>query len=344
MSLQELQIYALWGGKQSAKGTPNNAPATRLSHVAGDFKMPREDGSEAYSEGTQFVNKQDWVNTLVGNGNPGLRATPDEVAWAQWMFEGGEVVTPIVGPPEKNSHATTALPGLGHWGTYATRKGSSVLQRHQHNDAMIGQVEIGGSTGSKAIRYTPQMIVLDPGQVRAADPVAAMPVTAGFLYTDGTGRFKIDETVFRGHSEFTALINKDLQPVYSDDVVVYDLAIGNAVITIAVTLYFDQDGLAQFNKLLYDDPAPAAGAKPARYITGLGSYGFDLQARDTAGAVNGDAFRFGLDGVKWNVPDSPEPNPAGGTPTITLNGEMRQVDGSNPYDIEIDCDADAFTV
>lgn len=344
MALQELQIYALWGGKQTNQATPNAAPAKRFKQVAGAFNVPRTDGSENYSEGTQFTAYQDWVDTLVGNGTPGTQATPEELSWVLWMLEGGETTSAVAGPPAKTKHTHVPLPGLGHWGTFVTRQGSAVADRLQHNACQVGQLEIGGSQGSKAVRVTPSIISLDPGEQRAADPVAVMPTKAGLLYTDGTGRFSIDTLVMRGQTEFTLVINKDLQPVYSDDVTVYDLAIGNAVITIAVTLYFDADGRAQWNKQVYGTAAPAAGTKPIKHLPALGSYGFDLRARSSAGVANGDKMVLNIAGVKWAVPDAPDPNPDGGAPTIALSGSMRPVAGQPSYQIDIDSDAAAFTV
>jgi hypothetical protein len=344
MALQELQIYGLWAGKQTAKGTKNAAPAKRFKQPAGAFNVPRTDGSENYSDATQFPDTVDWVDTLIGNGTPGLHATPEELAWVFWALEGGETTTAVTGPPAKTKHTAVPLPGLGHWTTWATRQGSSVIDRYSHNDCQISQLVVEGGTGSKAVRATPTIYSLDPGEITAADPAQAMPTKATFLYTDGTGRFTIDGTVFRGHSAFTLTINKDLQPVYSDDVLVYDLAIGNASITISVTLFFDAASRAQFNKLLYGTAAPPTGTKPIKNIPALGSYLFDLRARDNTGAANGDKFVLTMAGVKWAVPDYPDPNPDGGPSEITLAGSMRKSGASPAYQVDIDNDAAAYTV
>jgi hypothetical protein len=342
--LQELQIYGLWAGKQTAKGTKNAAPAKRFKQVAGGFNVPRDDGSENYSDASQFTDTLDWINTLVGNGNPGVHCTPEEAGWLWWAMHGGETTTAVTGPPAKTKHTTVPLPGLGHWLTWVQRLGSSTIDRSSHNDCQIGQMVVEGSTANKAVRMTPTVISLDPGEKIAADPAAVMPPKPGMLYTDGTGRFTIDSTVFRGHSQFTLTVNKDLQPVYSDDVVVYDLAIGTAVVTIGVTLYFDTDGLAQWNKLLYGTAAPVAGTKPIKSLPALGSYLFDLRARDAAGAVNGDKFVLTMAGVKWAVPDAPDPNPDGGAGEVALAGAMRKVGGSPAFQVDIDNDSAAYTV
>jgi hypothetical protein len=343
MSLQELQISALWAGKQSAKATANTAPAHRFKQIGGGFAAPGELASQPYSDATQFGDDQDWLNTLVGNGSPVILATPDELAWLFYAMEGGETTAPVTGPPAKTKHTAVALPGLGHWLTWVTRQGSAVIDRLQWNDVQIGQLQVEGGTASKAVRATPTLISLDPAEQRAADPSQAMPADASFLYTDGTARFKIDGTAFRGHSAFTLVINKDLQPVYSDAETVYDLALGNVGVTVTVTNWFDADGHAQFNKLVYGTATPAAGAKPLRGLPALGSYGFDLRARDAAGAANGDKFVLTIAGVRWQIPDAPDPNPEGGAAEITLTGLVRK-SGSNPhYQVDIDTDAGAFS-
>jgi hypothetical protein len=344
VALQELQIYGLWAGKQTAKGTVQTVPAKRFKQVAGGFNVPREDGSESYSDATQFVDTLDWVNTLVGNGNPGIHSTPEELAWLLWALHGGESTSAVAGPPAKTKHTTVPLPGLGHWLTFVQRIGSAEVDRQRHADCQISQAVIEGSTANKAVRITPTVLSIDPGEQVAADPAAGMPAKAAFLYTDGTGRFSIDGVTFRGHSQFTLTINKDLQPVYADDVTVYDFGIGNATVTIGVTLFFDTAGRQQFNKLLYGNATPPAGTKPAKYITGIGSYGFDLSARDNTGVATGDTFVLGMAGVKWAVPDAPDPNPAGGAGEIALAGSMRKVAGNPALQIDINNDAAAFTV
>lgn len=344
MSLLELQIYALWGGKQTAKGTKNAAPAKRFKQPGGQFTIPRTDGSENYSDATQFPDTTDWVDTLVGSGAPVVHSTPEELAWLFWAMEGGETTTAVTGPPAKTKHTTVPLPGLGHWCTFVTRQGSSVIDRLSHNDCQVAQIQLEGGTGAKSVRATPTIISVDPGEKIAADPSAAMPTKATFLYTDGTSRFTIDGTAFRGHSAFTVVINKDLQPVYSDDVTVFDLAIGNATITVSVTLFFDSVAQQQWNKLLYGSTAPSTGAKPIHYLPAVGSYLFDLRPTSTAGAATGDKLVLTLAGVKWAVPDYPGPNPDGGAPEVTIAGAMRK-SGSNPaYQVDVDCDAAAFTV
>lgn len=344
MALQELQVYGLWAGKQTAKGTKNAAPAKRFKQLAGGFAVPREDGSQSYSDGTMYAAIDDWVNTLVGNGSPGIAATPEEAAYVLWSYHGGETTTAVTGPPAKTKHTTVPIPGLGHWMTFVDRQGSNIIDRFSHNDCQIGQVQIEGSTANKGVRLTPTVISLDPGETIAADPAQAMPTKMPFLYTDGTGAFSLDGTVIRGHSQFTLVLNKNLGPVYSDDVTVYDLAIGNAIATIAITMYYDTDGRAQWNKLIYGTATPATGTKPRHGLSPMGAYTFTLTAKDSAGAVNGDKFVLTMPSVKWNLPAAPDPNPEGGAGELALAGAMRKTSGQPDYTIAIDNDAAAFTV
>jgi hypothetical protein len=90
---QELNIYGLWGGKQTAKGTPNATPGHRFIQVGGDFNMAKDEGSEDYSDLTKYGGATYWVNSLVGNGNPAIEATPSELAFLLWLQHGSEATT-----------------------------------------------------------------------------------------------------------------------------------------------------------------------------------------------------------------------------------------------------------
>lgn len=342
----EPNIYALWGGKQTAKGTPNVTPTRRLVQVGGDFNMARDDGEENYSDLNKYGARTDWVNNLTGTGEPAVEATPTELAWLLWIFHGAEVVTAVVGPPTAQKHTVTPQTGRGHWATFVRRVGRSIINRHAFNDCLISRVQIEGSTANKAVRITPRVLSLDPMEVLAADPAAAMPADKALLYTDGTGSFTVDTVVIRGQSQFTLVIDEDLTPVYGDDVVPHDFAQGNAVVTIGVTVLMDDVAQARFNALVYGTATPAAGAKPLRTIPALGSYTFWLKQRDAAGALNGREFKLTIPGVKWAIPDAPGPNPDGGSTEIALAGAMRPVTGQPAYTIDVNtANGDvAFTV
>lgn len=89
----EPNIYGLWFGKQTAKATENTTPAHRAIQVGGDFTIARDDGNENWSDTTKYGGNTDWINSLVGNGNPAIEATPSETAAMLWLAHGSEVVT-----------------------------------------------------------------------------------------------------------------------------------------------------------------------------------------------------------------------------------------------------------
>jgi hypothetical protein len=331
----EPNYYGLWAGRQTAKGTPNAAPAHRLIQVSGDFAMPRDDGSENWSDLTKYGNETDWVNSLLGQGDPACEATPDELAFLLWLFHGAETVTAVTGPPAAQKHTFVPSAGRGFWSTFMARVGQSVVRRHQFNDCLVTRVQIEGSTANKAVRITPHVISLDPGQIFTADPAQAPPTDKSFLYTDGTGTFSIDGVVFAGQSQFTLVVDDAWDPVYGDDVVPFDLVQSQPVVTIGVTVLFDANALAEFNKLVYGTATPAAGAKPIKRIPALGAYTFDLVQRDQAGAATGREFKLTIPGVKWAVPDAPGPNPGGGSTEMALAGAMRPIAGQQPYTIDV---------
>lgn len=331
--LMEPNYYALWLGKQTAKGTPNTTPAKRLVQVGGDFNIAIDDGSETFSDLSKYAAQTDWRNSVLGNGEPAVEATPTELAYLLWLFHGAETVSAVTGPPAAQKHTFTPQTGRGHYFTAFVRKGLSVLQRQQFNDCLITRLVIEGSTANKAVRVTPRILSLDPAEVKAADPAAGMPSDRPFIYTDGTGTFTIDGTVFNGHSQFTLTIDDDWSPVYGDDVVPNELAQGSPSIQLGATVLFDANALAQFNKIVYGTASPSAGAKPLKTIPALGSYSFYLKAKDFTGALTGREFKLTLPNVRWQAPDSPGPNPEGGSTEMPLVGQVRP--GSPTYTIDV---------
>src|SRR5437868_5793825 len=162
MPVMEPNYYGLWIGKQTAKGTPNTAPSKRLVQVGGDFNIPRSDGEENYSDLTPYGNRTDWVNNVLGQGEPGVEATPTELAYLLWLAHGGETVTAVTGPPTAQKHSFAPGTNRPHWCTVFRRVGLNVLQRQQFNDCLVTRVQIEGSTANKAVRATPRIISLDP--------------------------------------------------------------------------------------------------------------------------------------------------------------------------------------
>lgn len=333
-NLQEPSMYGLWGGKQTAKATENVAPAHRLIQVGGDFNPALDLGSEEYSDLSKFGAQTDWVNSLMGNGEPICEASPTELAWLLWMYHGAETVAAVVGPPTAQKHTFTPSTGRGWWGTFVRRMGQSLIQRHSYIDCLVTRLAIEGSTANKAVRVTPRVLSLDPAKTLAADPAQAMPTDKTFLYTDGTGAFTIDTVVIPGQSAFTFIVDDDISPVFGDDVLPFDIVQGNPTASLAVTLYFDSLALAEWNKLVYGTAAPAANTKPQKVVTPVGSYSFYLKQRDTAGALNGREFKLTVPSVRWNIPDAPAPNPGGGPTEIALSGELRP-SGSPLYTIDV---------
>lgn len=335
MPLLEQNIYALWAGKQVAKGTALAAPTKRLIQVAGDFTGGRDDGAERYSDLGKYGSQTDWVNSLLGSGEPGIEATPEELAWLLWGFHGAETVSAIAssgsGPtllPASSRRLFVPSLGLGHPLTFWVRVGQSVVRRHVYRDCYITRVQLEGSTANKALRITPRILSLDPAEAFTADPTTPnLPTDKPFLYTDTKANagaaFTIDTFTFNGQSQFTMVIDDAWDVTFGDDTTPFDFIQGTPVVTIGVTLHFDANALSEWNRLFYGTAAPAAGTKPLKNIPALGSYAFTMKGRDSAGVQTGRGLDITIPGVKWTVPDAPAPAPEGGGAEIALAGAMR---------------------
>jgi hypothetical protein len=346
MPLLEPNYYALWVGKQTGKGTPNTAPGKRVIQVGGQLNSARDDGSENYSDLTKYGASTDWVNSLLGSGEPICEATPTELAYWLWLFHGAEVVTAVTGPPTASKHKFVPTTSMGFYFTAFARIGATNLIRRQFNDNVVTRVGIEASAANKAMRITPRILSLDPAAIYAADPAAGMPTDRPFLHTDlalnagaaSDGSMTIDGVVFRGLTQSSLNIDDAWEPVYGDDSRPYDFQQGNPTVTVGATMLLDSVGLGQWNRLIYGTTTPTAGTKPLRTIPALGSLNAVYRQRDSTGAFNGRQLKWDVAGVKWTPPDAPPPAPDGGSTEIALAGSMRPVTGQPAYNIEVDVD------
>jgi hypothetical protein len=228
------------------------------------------------------------------------------------------------------------VPGTSiFYSTFWKRVGQQVLSRQRFNDCRLGQLVMEGSTANKALRVTPTLISLDPGEIMAADPTPDIPTAPVLIYTEAEGTFNIDGLVIRGHSQFTLTLGEALTPGYGDSAVAHDVVRGNSEVTLGVSIFADEEGLNLYHRHVYGTASPAAGAKPLRTVPALGSYEFALNKKDSAGNTIA-AFRPKISGVKWAPLDTfVAPNPDGGGGEIALTGGMRKVPGQSPYEIDV---------
>jgi hypothetical protein len=94
MPLLETNLYRIWAASQTAKGTPATVATKSFRQVAGSVVANIESGSENFSDGTQFGDVTQWLNSISSAGTPGLEAGTDELAWLLWIFHGAETVSP----------------------------------------------------------------------------------------------------------------------------------------------------------------------------------------------------------------------------------------------------------
>lgn len=368
---------ALWlahGGETVTAGT-NNVWTVGGSPASGAFVLQIWDGTQTISVASQAntvasaalataVNAAMLAaghtgTPVVGAGGP-LNTTPITLTFSGvtaaakpfYLTKGADTTSPAVTltdttPAVRTKHQFVPSAVQGHWATFIKRVGSTVIQRQSFIDCLIGGFTLESSTANKITRLTPTILSLDPGKTVAADPSATLPTGVDgqpFLYTEGTGSFTIDGLVQPGQSQFTFTVNEDRAPVYGDDVVAYDFAVGNPSATIGVTMGFDANGLAEYNRLVYGTTTPSTGQKPNKYLPALGSYSIDLKQKDNAGNLTGNRLVVTIPGVKWAVPDAPAPNPSGGPTEIALAGMMRPVGAQQPYTIDVYNGDAAYTV
>jgi hypothetical protein len=329
----EIAVYRTQAAAQTVKGTPATAPTRAFRTVTGNIAVNRDVGSENVGDGTNytmFPDIVDWVNSVVGGPSAiGMQLTCDEAAWIMRRFNGAETVTANVEKATLNDHVTQPGATNPDYLTFWEKEGLSVTQRLRHNDCLITQVQIEGSTANKALRITPTILSLDPAQFLTADPTWVTMPTADqvMLWTEAASTFTVDGVVFRGQSQYTITLNRAGTPVLTDDVVPQEVQWGTPEATVAGTFQADADAQTIWNKYVYGTATPANNAKPTRSLPALGSW--SAEHKKGAATTLVGRFRPEAAGVRWAIPEWPGPNPDGGNPTLTFTGGMR-LNGVNP--------------
>lgn len=335
MGLVTTKIAGLWVSKQTAKGTLPATAIKRCRQVAGNVRTNRADGRERYGNDDRWGDAQHFVDSLTGDGDPGIQAQPGVLAYLLYLFAGQEAVT---GAADPWTHTIDPAAAGGFWVRFWKKVGVSPdILREAYNDCKIGAITIEGSTGQKVVRVTPTIICLDPGEVVASDPVKAFDTDDSFVYTEGESAFEVNDVVIRAQSQFSITLNENLEPVMGDAVSPLEVAPGEPEATVALTLALNDVGLARYNFEMYGTTTPAPGAKPLKSIPATGKYDFLL----TKSASR--TFGFTMAGVKWQPDAAVAPNPAGGLTEVSLAGEIRRVAGQKPWEAVIKNGDAAYT-
>lgn len=329
----ESNIGGLWVATQTAKGTPAAAPAARtagrrLRQVGGGLSPNIAHGSENYLDGLRFNDAVDFVDSVIGGGSPVVQAGPGDLAYLMYLMGGAETVgaqNPVTTGPYP--HTVNFQAASSKWFTAWKRVGTSVVLRQKFNDCRMASLRVEGSSANKVVKATPTIISLDPGELFTTDPTVGVDADNPFLYTEAEGTFVIDGVTFRGHSSFALVINDNLTPWMGDAVTAFDLVPGQGNIVVeGVTILVDQDGLNQYNKIVYGSASPAAATKPQKTVY-TGTYTFTLK-RGTVNTNDYRAFQVTLPKVHWTPDMSIEGNPDGGPVELSLGAEARSSAGN----------------
>lgn len=234
------------------------------------------------------------------------------------------------------THVATPADVGGFWSSWVKSVGKSVVYRGQFNDCRIANLRWEGSSASKVVKVTPTLMVLDPGNLLAADPTKTDDNTRPFIYTEGQGNFTIDGQVFRGHSAFAIEAQWGLNEWYGDAATPYDVINNRATVILqGVTIILDPQGLSFYNKYIYGTATPTVGAKPIQAIPALGSYSCLFNRVNPYTGGISESAKFELPSVKWDPNLAIPANPAGGAVEFPLAGEFRKVPGQPPFRVTI---------
>jgi hypothetical protein len=111
-TLIETNVGRVWASRQSAKGTPATVASRSFKQVGGNTVVNVDTGTENYSDGTKYGAFSQWLNSVLGQGQPTLQTSVDDFAWWMWIFHGSETVTPS-GTNAVQTVTTTGTPTGG---------------------------------------------------------------------------------------------------------------------------------------------------------------------------------------------------------------------------------------
>jgi hypothetical protein len=328
----ESSAFALWAGKQTARGTPVATADKLLRQTDGGFGINRAFGNEQYGDGARFSNAVDFTDTVVGGGEPVIQAQPGAGAWLVAQTLGTDTLT---GAGPTYTHTLTPANAGGRWLTVWKKVGVAVGPvRQKHNDTRVSQLALTCGAGQKVLHLTPTFMSVDPGEVFTSDPVktdddASNATDYPFIWTEATALWNIDgggAGAIADVNELNLTINDNLDAWYGDDIRPATIVPGRGVVTMSLTLGVTDQVLPKFNLVHYGTASPTAGTKPVKTI-----YSGSLDVTFTRGSA-GTLRSWRLEVFKINYSPSDlniEGAADGGALTIGLAGEAR-ISGANP--------------
>jgi hypothetical protein len=318
----ESNVYGLWVAKQPAKGTPATVATKRVRARGGLPRIARADGEEVFSDLTRFGDAADFVDTLIGQGEPVIQAQTNIAAYLCWLFFGAETFTAKVVSTSAPKFVFEPGATTGFWSTWWTRVGITDIVRRKFNDCKITALRIEASTANKVAKLQPTIISLDPAEHTTSDQSAVAHETQDpMLWTEASGKIKIDGTVYTGQSQCAVVFDDGQAPHYADSARPYDLIAGNAGVRVeAATLLLDAASQARYLNHYYGTTSPAAGAKPVTTLPNAGSYEIEMSRGSTDAR---QSIKIEIPVVRWTMDDPVDGNPEGGPIEMTFAGGMR---------------------
>lgn len=240
-------------------------------------------------------------------------------------------------------HTTVAGSSLGKWTTWWVTTGSTSKWQLKYNDARIGGLTMEASSGTKDLRFSPQILALDPGEVYSTDPTVALPSAPVFLFTEGTGAYKVDGGVIRGLTQFNNSLSFNLSPLFGDATTPFDLARGTPAATVTGSMIADDTARQQWNLWAYGTANPSPGTKPLQRVAPVGSFDYDLVKKDPYDSTLTIGELKATFTVQWTLPNSVAPDPNSGSAEIPLNGTLQPLGALPLYQFDASCQQAAFT-
>lgn len=295
------QASLAWS-KQTAKGTPNATFARRAPFAGGNLGPTRniQSLSETDSNRDQGVS---YVSSTGAEGTPEVYGR-DDVLDSLLVAALGSVSTTGTTDFVHTITPANTLPYL----TFYKELGNTLFE--QYEDCVVNELTISAEAGAP-VSATVDLLGRATERLTAAPTLPDLSDSRVYTFNDATVELAGAATASVASFELT--ISNNISAQQTDDIVPYDIAVGQREVTLGFTLIFET--LAEYNRFHYG--STTGTAQSAELATVAADFQFDNGANNQ--------LKFTLPTIAYE--EFPvEPDPGGDAVTVDVRARAQRGD------------------
>ena len=320
----------LYIARQSTQGTAATTGFKKYHRVSGKVYTKKEISAAEWLDGSRYADSFDYTASLEVAGQFQVHGSADAIASLAAYALGDDDITGSATPYTHTVTPALTVPYLTIVTALGEDPNNQVLE---HYDVQITSLSIEGTADNDVLIAEVEVIGINPGKVRAAEPTAASENEDPLLHYNAEDNFVLagldggDEVKAVNQAKIT--INNGIEAYYGDSVRPVALVPGRGEITVDFTLLCDDETLPMLNSFYYGTETPSNGDEP---VTDVFKEGFSV----TYGVGSGSTERsvaFDIPELVYMIEEYPEASPDGNPIEIAATGMARIEAGSGPEDI-----------